>query len=147
MPFILQKNAWVFYWFGHICVTCALQYCWIQPVETKRAPGPKLRAVRSTAKVKATTRMRTCTFFGFLKWQLKHRRAFLRENVLGKFFIKKIISFVIFEPLAEACHKRSSPRGPRSGVPHAQRSYSRACHVPWRAAARAGRERWGHCLK
>ncbi|XP_011613800.1 centrosomal protein of 78 kDa isoform X1 [Takifugu rubripes] len=73
------------------------EYCWIQPAEPKRAPGPKLRAVRRTAK--ATTRM------------------------------------------SEACHKRSSPRGSRPGVPHAQRSHSRACHVPWRAAARAGRER------
>lgn len=137
------------YWMRCMCVTCALQYCWIQPAETKRAPGPKLRTVRSTAKVIATTRMRMCKFSCFLKWNLKHKHAFLRENIRNYYYKKNIIhrSFVIFDLFAIACHKGSSTGGPSSGLSHTRKPHSRTCHVPWRAAARAGREKWGHFVK
>ncbi|KAM9391391.1 centrosomal protein of 78 kDa [Pholidichthys leucotaenia] len=38
-------------------------------------------------------------------------------------------------------HKGSSPRGQSSGVSQIQKGYTRSCYVPWRAAARAGRQR------
>nr|XP_020449404.1 centrosomal protein of 78 kDa isoform X2 [Monopterus albus] len=40
-----------------------------------------------------------------------------------------------------APHKRASPGGRNSGAAQAQKPYSRSCCVPWRAAARAGRQR------
>ncbi|XP_026178174.1 centrosomal protein of 78 kDa isoform X2 [Mastacembelus armatus] len=40
-----------------------------------------------------------------------------------------------------APHKRTSPGGPSSSVAQVQKPYSRCGYVPWRAAARAGRQR------
>ncbi|XP_042344349.1 centrosomal protein of 78 kDa isoform X2 [Plectropomus leopardus] len=40
-----------------------------------------------------------------------------------------------------ASSKGTSPAGRSSGVSHTQKPYSRSCRVPWRAAARAGRQR------
>uniref|UniRef100_A0A4W6C6K1 Centrosomal protein 78 n=1 Tax=Lates calcarifer TaxID=8187 RepID=A0A4W6C6K1_LATCA len=40
-----------------------------------------------------------------------------------------------------APRKGTSPGGRSSGVVQAQKPYSRSCYIPWRAAARAGRQR------
>lgn len=47
----------------------------------------------------------------------------------------------MFDLFAVACHKGSLSGDPCSGVPQTWKPHSRSCHVPWRAAARAGRQR------
>lgn len=57
------------------------------------------------------------------------------KNSLG------LISSSLHDSLSGVAARKGSPGGRSSSAPQTQKPYSGPCYVPWRAAARAGRQR------